>query len=48
MKTGQPGVDLIKEFEGLVLTAYYDSVGVLTIGYGHTNNAVVVPSFVIF
>ncbi|WP_157796254.1 LysM peptidoglycan-binding domain-containing protein [Bacillus xiapuensis] len=38
MKTSQRGVNLIKEFEGLRLTAYYDSVGVLTIGYGHTNN----------
>ena len=38
MVTGQRGVDLIKEFEGLRLTAYRDSVGVLTIGYGHTNN----------
>ncbi|WP_121616629.1 LysM peptidoglycan-binding domain-containing protein [Virgibacillus halodenitrificans] len=38
MKTSQTGVDLIKSFEGLRLTAYYDSGGVLTIGYGHTNN----------
>lgn len=30
------GLDLIKQFEGLELTAYRDSVGVLTIGYGHT------------
>jgi lysozyme len=29
-------VDLIKQFEGLRLKAYRDSVGVLTIGYGHT------------
>ncbi len=28
--------NLIKEFEGLRLTAYQDSVGVWTIGYGHT------------
>ena len=28
------GVRLIKEFEGCRLTAYYDSVGVITIGYG--------------
>jgi lysozyme len=27
---------LVKEFEGLRLTAYQDSVGVWTIGYGHT------------
>lgn len=39
MKTSQRGVDLIKEFEGLRLTAYYDAVGVLTIGYGHTNRS---------
>ena len=31
------GVKLIKEFEGCRLTAYYDSVGVITIGYGTTN-----------
>ena len=29
---------LIEEFEGLRLTAYLDSVGVPTIGYGHTKN----------
>lgn len=39
MKTSQKGIDLIKEFEGLRLTAYYDAVGVLTIGYGHTNRS---------
>ena len=38
MVTGQKGIDLIKSFEGLRLTAYRDSGGVLTIGYGHTNN----------
>ncbi len=27
---------LVKDFEGLRLTAYQDSVGVWTIGYGHT------------
>lgn len=31
---------LIKEFEGLRLTAYRDAVGVLTIGYGHTGSDV--------
>jgi len=31
------GIKLIKEFEGCRLTAYYDSVGVITIGYGTTN-----------
>lgn len=30
------GVDLIKSFESLELSAYIDDVGVLTIGYGHT------------
>lgn len=32
----QRGIDLIKEFEGCVLTAYKDPVGVWTIAYGHT------------
>ena len=32
-------VDLIKEFEGLSLTAYKDVAGVWTIGYGHTKTA---------
>ena len=27
---------LIKKFEGCKLTAYQDSIGVWTIGYGHT------------
>lgn len=31
------GLDLIKRFEGCRLTAYQDSVGVWTIGYGHTS-----------
>jgi spore coat assembly protein SafA len=30
------GLDLIKGFEGLRLSAYQDSAGVWTIGYGHT------------
>lgn len=30
------GIALLKHFEGLRLKAYKDSVGVLTIGYGHT------------
>lgn len=33
------GLDLIKNFEGLRLQAYRDSVGVWTIGYGHTGVA---------
>ena len=32
----QKGLALTKSFEGLRLTAYQDSVGVWTIGYGHT------------
>jgi spore coat assembly protein SafA len=34
----QSGLDLIKGFEGLRLSAYQDSAGVWTIGYGHTGN----------
>lgn len=37
---GVSNIDLIKEFEGLRLTAYKDIVGVWTIGYGHTKTAV--------
>lgn len=36
MKTSQRGIDLIKKFEGLRLTAYKCPAGVYTIGYGHT------------
>jgi lysozyme len=36
MKISQKGIDLIKKFEGCKLYAYRDSVGVATIGYGHT------------
>lgn len=32
----QAGLDLIRSFEGLRLKSYKDSVGVWTIGYGHT------------
>lgn len=35
MKTGNKGVALIKQFEGLVLKVYKDAVGLPTIGYGH-------------
>ena len=38
MTISQKGIDLIKGFEGCKLYAYRDSVGVLTIGYGHTKN----------
>ena len=37
MKINQDTINLIKEFEGLYLSAYYDCVGVITIGYGITN-----------
>lgn len=39
LSTSQEGVDLIKFYEGLGLEAYKDSVGVTTIGYGHTSTA---------
>ncbi|HHX6500944.1 TPA: lysozyme [Pseudomonas aeruginosa] len=39
MNISKAGLDLIKEFEGLRLSAYQDSVGVWTIGYGHTRTA---------
>ncbi len=35
-KINQAGLELIKKFEGLRLECYDDSVGVATIGYGHT------------
>lgn len=38
MKISEKGLALIKEFEGLHLTAYQDEVGVWTIGYGITNS----------
>jgi lysozyme len=34
--TNQAGLELIESFEGLRLQSYQDSVGVWTIGYGHT------------
>ncbi len=36
MRLDKQGYDLIKQFEGCKLTAYQDSVGVWTIGYGST------------
>lgn len=36
MNVSENGLELIKRFEGCRLAAYQDSVGVLTIGYGHT------------
>lgn len=38
MKISDNGLNLIKKFEGLRLASYQDSVGVWTIGYGHTLN----------
>src|SRR6478672_1366477 len=38
MNVSEEGITLIKRFEGLSLSAYQDSVGVWTIGYGHTKN----------
>ena len=38
MKTSEVGKELIKEFEGCRQVAYQDSVGVWTIGYGHTKD----------
>lgn len=39
MKIDRAGFELIKQFEGCRLTAYQDSVGVWTIGYGLTSAA---------
>ena len=36
MNIGERGLALIREFEGVRLAAYLASVGVPTIGYGHT------------
>lgn len=36
MQPSQAAIDLIKASEGLRLTAYRDSAGILTIGYGST------------
>jgi GH24 family phage-related lysozyme (muramidase) len=36
MQISEKGIGLIKQFEGCKLTAYQDSVGVWTIGYGWT------------
>lgn len=43
------GLNLIKEFEGFRSKAYYDSVGVLTIGYGSTTSAgfIILPEMTI-
>lgn len=38
MRASENGINLIKQFEGCRLTAYQDSVGVWTIGYGWTQS----------
>jgi lysozyme len=38
MDISKKGIELLTHFEGLRLEAYQDSVGVWTIGYGHTKN----------
>ena len=40
MKISQNGLNLIKQYEGLRLSAYKDPAGIPTIGYGHTKNVV--------
>lgn len=40
MKASNGIKDFIKRYEGCELTSYKDSVGVLTIGYGHTGSDV--------
>lgn len=40
MKISEDGIALIKEFEGISLRAYKDSVGIWTIGHGHTGTEV--------
>ena len=39
MRPNKETVNLVKEFEGLELSAYLDPVGIVTIGYGYTNRA---------
>lgn len=38
MKTSENGIKIIKKFEGCKLEAYRCPSGILTIGYGHTQN----------
>lgn len=45
MVTSNAGIKLITQFEGCRLTAYQDSGGVWTIGYGHTSG--VTPGMII-
>ena len=37
MKISDAGIQLIREFEGCRLNAYFDAVGIPTIGYGSTD-----------
>jgi lysozyme len=46
MKINENGLDLLERCEGLRLTTYRDSVGVLTIGYGHTGPDVKLGQFI--
>lgn len=36
MQTSKTGIEMIEKFEGLRLSSYQDSVGIWTVGYGHT------------
>lgn len=50
MNLNKESINLIKSFEGIMLKAYRDSVGVLTIGYGHTTMAgppAVIPGMIV-
>ena len=38
MQISEAGLNFIIKFEGLRLRAYWDAVGIPTIGYGHTRN----------
>ena len=38
--TGNGGIALIKQYEGLRLTTYKDAVGIPPIGYGHVENPI--------
>jgi lysozyme len=38
MSISEQGMSLIEYYEGLRLSAYLDTSGIATIGYGHTNN----------
>jgi lysozyme len=46
MKTSDQGIEFVKQHEGVRLNAYQDSVGIWTIGVGHTGKDVA-PGMVI-